>query len=717
MSILTKLLMFGKKVILSKIVHVLILLAFLANTLSQISDASILRLFALLIFTVGFGKTISYAVFGTSNQIQLNSGFYFVVGSVSIAITWVYVVKVPALIVLILMISLFGLFKMCREEFSTKTLSGFRDRFTSWSRSELSLPLSLFIGVAWTWQRWNPINSTELWKYQTDVMHIEALSRSFLVNGFDHTLLSPEDDLRYHWISYSFAGFLADNAALPAFYAINWILPLIVYLVISRLIDLFDLDLESRNFTTKSVVLVCLILGIGFEIPTWLPLMAFSTYFALPILFCIIYLICIVLRESYHSSRYFVVISFLTFALVGSKGSTAVVTVLAFLVVCILNLLPSKLRLRESRVVDKKWLVLICVTLIFSLSLGWYVFFSGEIRSRPIEIGLSLNAASLIPACLMVFYGLCDTSLRNFNSRLAFSFFVVGSLLSLLTRHPSGNELWFLFASMPACLVLAFSRSKFDSIFHVLSQPPKLILSISLSIATAGLWMSFENYDAVNSRIARSAIEMFIPVLAFSFMALNKSRVFVSIRMFRQESNWTTILITSLLLTSLFNTLESFRTGPIYANSKGIYGYGPSRDAFDATVSSYDFQAAEWVRENTAQDVLFVSNRFCVNALDSFPGCHDIWATASALTQRNFLIDGGGYVAKTYGSTRDPSRLENLVMEVFNSPNEKELTTLVSMGVDFVWLDKRSFFSPEIYDFSSIVFSAGYLEVLKLSHR
>jgi hypothetical protein len=566
----------------------------------------------------------------------------------------------------------------------------------------------LFSGALWTWQRWTPIDIDGNWRYQTDVLYIEALTHSFSVNGPSHSLLSPTDGLNYHWLSYAFSGFLSEHANLPSLYSTNWILPLIIYFLITKVVSLFDLSHEKDHLERKNTILFLVVIGIGFEIPSWIPLGALSTAFALPLLALIVLVITQTLNGKFHLRSTTPILFLLMFGLVGTKVHAAILLVSTMIGLAVLmSLNQGRKRSKED---EFGKLLLILFTLLVGFFFGYWNFFYGESRDFPVAIGISINSLSLIPLCLLVHICVADFNLKTNENRLSVFFIVFGSLLSTFTVHWSGNEIWFIYAAFPVSLMLSINIKKVQYCRTLVTNKVQAVTILFISLTLASLWKVVENLNGDWGRSFRSLIELVLPSFCLLvWMLRNKSVKAETVKVL------STLLGAAAIGVATCSLAISLFTGPIYSKSESIFGYGPTKELYRGSVSISDSEAGDWVRRELPKDVLFITNRFCVDAEAYSADCNDTWAAGSAFSRRNFLLDGAGYVSKEYGRNTGGDFLRVNLDQWFSEPNELFFTRLKELGVTHIWLDHRAGFNPEILKYTNSQFRSNYIEILALN--
>lgn len=121
-----------------------------------------------------------------------------------------------------------------------------------------------------------------------------------------------------------------------------------------------------------------------------------------------------------------------------------------------------------------------------------------------------------------------------------------------------------------------------------------------------------------------------------------------------------------------------------------------------AWTTSY-LDAGEWVRANTQRADLFITNRMCSDARAVPPDCGSLWYLASALTGRQFVVEGFGYGVES-PRTELTERVE-LSLRATNDPTVDTVADVRAMGVRFLWVDLLARHGDRLDDSYDLEFS------------
>jgi hypothetical protein len=576
---------------------------------------------------------------------------------------------------------------------------------------------AIFLVSILTWQIWNPIKLSEnqSWRYQTDVAFIDSISSAIAINGNTHTHFSQNDKLDYHWIAYAFIGKVNDFASLPPIIMAQWIFPLFILLCAFLLFG--DLERPSQNSRAniKKSIYLSLIAGPGFEIGSLLTLQSPSTLLSIPLGIATIVIFGKVIEDGLSSWSLNANLCFLIFFLVGTKGSTAVVVYSAFLIFGFYFILQKENCRRLRYVLIARTIGLLTA----SFAIG-YIFFIQARTSFPLSFRISLNSLSILPLCIMFYLLIIRVhALNNVReNRLVLSFCLVlsGSVLSLFTSHSSGNEVWFIYAGFGLGLSLLMVHIPLQSHELVITKLRKrcIALAVFLSTCLVSVWKLVENLPSTQGKIMRSLIELIIPLIYLFLVVMKK----IVIRVNQDRLNSFFLLL--ILFSSCFTILTNFFLGPIYSQAKSNFGYGEGKKVeWDSVTAGY-YESGDWVRSNTKKTALFITNRLCDDSESNVGYCKDIWAYGSALTSRNFYLEAPGYVYKTFGfvpSAQFLNESDLIGYRFLTTPSLEYRDKLLDLGVEWIWLEKKSTFSTEIYRFAEIRYTNSDIDILKIHKK
>ena len=573
---------------------------------------------------------------------------------------------------------------------------------------KLSADILFFLTVL-TWQSWNPVSPEDDWRYQTDIAFLDSLASSVALNRAAFTHFSPNDEVQYHWISYSFIGTGSLFANLPPFIMAQWVFPLLVFVSLRSLFSEFKIDKLQIGASPKDLVFLILVAGPGFELGSFLVLQSPSMLASIPVTISLLIIFYNIVRNNAFTIQKLFAFIFLFFILIGVKGSSALIALLV-----LVSYLVIKLRGKD---LDRKNTLALILASVMGFISG-YLYFISDRNSFPLNIGISLNSLSMLPTCILLYIGLIKTLELKYVSResllVSHLFVASGTFLGTITKHVSGNEIWFIYIGFTIGIVNLLLNASIDDsrvIRFQISKKVKLLV-FTLAIIQIFAWKLMENELGLLGRIGRSITEGMVSACLIAGLLFTSRKALSLITTYLLKYAVVVIISTSTLL-----IVANVFLGPIYSDSKSNFGYGISNSKLENSVTKDYFKAGDWVRNNVSSTSLFITNRLCNNARYEPPDCFDVWAMASALTKRNFFFEAPGYVYKTFGLNSDPilySKADLIGLDFILAPNLESLNLVLDKGIDLIWLDKNSDFSPQIYNFTETVFESQDVDILRI---
>ena len=169
------------------------------------------------------------------------------------------------------------------------------------------------------------------------------------------------------------------------------------------------------------------------------------------------------------------------------------------------------------------------------------------------------------------------------------------------------------------------------------------------------------------------------------------------------------MLMVVILISSSEGIIFSNIIGPLYSKSHSSVGFGKSSKKDSAAISYNYILAGKWVKNHVPPKEVFFTNRQCAELVTSMNRCDGLWFYASALTRRQFLIEGDGYAIKS--GILKAERLENQKLSTRFSlnPSQRDSRALWMKNVRWGWIDRKvsqridwGKFAQEVYSNSDI---------------
>ena len=124
--------------------------------------------------------------------------------------------------------------------------------------------------------------------------------------------------------------------------------------------------------------------------------------------------------------------------------------------------------------------------------------------------------------------------------------------------------------------------------------------------------------------------------------------------------------------------------------------------------------AGEWVQRNTPSEGIFFSNRQCGDFTNSPENCDGLWAFASALSKRQYIIEGVGHFNSDKARALRKSANQQLSIRFSISPNQEDWEELWTRGVRWGWIDRQVSSRTDWGKFANEVYSNTNIAVIKL---
>jgi hypothetical protein len=244
---------------------------------------------------------------------------------------------------------------------------------------------------------------------------------------------------------------------------------------------------------------------------------------------------------------------------------------------------------------------------------------------------------------------------------------------------------------------------------------PVLITLVSISgLLTVTIWIIAENSATNLGKVLRTLSPL--PLYIVCGLAVHKSfrKILPKLKMDELVSLFLVLVLSASVVSSSAGIIYSIFGGPLYAKSQTIAGFGKSEKVKLDSISYNYVLAAKWVKKHIRSDENMFTNRQCIQVDTTIEKCDGLWFYASALTSRQFLIEGNGYAFKSGKSAL--TRVENQMLSVRFSlaPNESDAKLLLEKNIRWGWIDRRVSQRTEWGEFAQEVYSNRDISIIKL---
>lgn len=595
------------------------------------------------------------------------------------------------------------------------------------SSSLFSLYLILLVGFMQlaSWWKWHPLKWPGWWRYQIDVPYFESYSNSLALLGTTQSLMNPLQNSRYHWFSYAWVGSLNNSIQFEPFTVLTRLLPLVATIMAISVAWAW----AASATITKWIPLLAaatLVAGPGMSIGSFIILRSPSSAMTVGWSLAFSFSLMEILKGNIKSVGGLGTLLLLASGVVGGKSSISPIVACA-----VLSLLVASFRwgkLIRMRIYYAGFFSLLTICLMFYIliysSLGYTLQF-GFFTGWPALV------LTVVPTSVGLFW-LFKYATSSFEPILVYSIAVVvsGLVLSLVTSDSGGNQIMFAVAAASIIVVPSFIgidrlvRSiNFGEQWAFISKHSItgnfIIIFCLLVPGTISfmVWVTFENSGTTSGRVLRGLAPLSLWVFAIiSSLILRKifqknTQKFGNIKYFL-----TITLITSTFVGSILYSISAIAIGPIYSRSDTIIGYGASENERLGFINYDYFEAGKWVQKNTPSNAFFFTNRQCVEALSVNSNCDSRWFVASAVTKRQFLIEGISYSSMPFSSPTSISGNQLLSIRFSESPSREDANLMWEKGVRWGWIDHAMPGGRSWLGFAEIVYANKYVSIIKLQN-
>ena len=569
-----------------------------------------------------------------------------------------------------------------------------------------------------TWWRFNPLDIDSWWKYQIDIPYIESYSNSIAFLGVEKTFMSQDQSSGYHWFSYGWLGSFNQIYSTEPLFILTRIFPIVSLVMCLSLSFAWATRLTESTFVRLLSPLATLV-GPGFSIGSSVLIQSPGSAMSLGVGLLFSLVLFEVIEKRISLCRGLPLLLFLCVGVTGGKISTAIVIAAGICTLLVLSIIKDgkqKLSLKLTYAV-----ILLVVLLTYFL----------VVRSpftRPIQIGLFKGWIGLFITSLSLCLGLLGLVSSKRNNPIflySISIFLSGAILSLVLADSSGNQIYFLTGAIglvttPSTLGLQNLLVKSGYLSGIQNLKVKLfeerLVLIAISISAFGgaiIWKAMESRDSVLGDFGRTlapTIILITPTIIYKFGSKLIYRVKED---FITEKIHLAFYSTGLLCGIFGIALNAF-LGPIYSNGSANIRYGLSQYQQNGSVNLDYFEAGKWVRNRVPLDAFFFTNRLCLDRRGNEYNCDGLWFMGSAVTRRQFLVEGSTYSEFLFDSRQGMTDKELLSFRFSLKPDSNLHKEVWNNGVRFGWIDKRSRYSPNLERVSSILFENATIMVIQL---
>lgn len=589
-----------------------------------------------------------------------------------------------------------------------------------------------FLSVANLWAT-HPITDSIAPRYDPDIIFFQGIVTAYGSFGAMENPYVAGTPLRYHILAFSWSGAMEAWSMAQSFVVLTRLVPIVSLIgttcvgwaIASRLT-------KSKLISTMSCFLLVAsdYVGLGsfpglgdFLVQGKSPSHSFSTPWLLT------FVLFLIVRLQNHISSFgscflFVI---LAYGLIGGKVSHAVVVSGGLLILGLREVICSRKLINNS--------TYICVCSIVGILLGYVTLIDGVqgaptfsaqfqlpdvLNLSPMEGSLAGSLIGLVCFVLaaaprwvgLVFLGhVTPSAIRGPLGSFLTGVFVFSMLLTIFTATPGLSNLYFelsgasvlaVFTAVGLCETFRNSyaatpqRTRNLCMVWVSATAMLITVPVVLRLLHEGdLFVELQYPQWLDPWLAYAAMAVVVfPRLMIR--RLGKSDQRVPLRL---------VGVAALLVASLM----TFQLGNI---GKLVHRFVEGTVDF-ASETEEDLAAAVFLRANSAESDIVLTNRLCTDTLASPPNCGSKWFLIPTVAERRTWISGHQYAV---GPDLPDWALERVKvsMLVANQPTRSRTEELLRLGVKWIWLDCRVSCSTLWNDFAQLRYRTSNIILFEL---
>lgn len=223
-------------------------------------------------------------------------------------------------------------------------------------------------------------------------------------------------------------------------------------------------------------------------------------------------------------------------------------------------------------------------------------------------------------------------------------------------------------------------------------------VALSIFVASTLLWTVTQRLTVVCLGIAIMALVGAVIVARFGRESSTR----------QAKGQWTKQLFRIVVCAAVLTQFAQLISIPA-----GVAGGAVSTEQDSAAISSSQLAAFRFIRSHSAPADVVLTNKHCLSGSTEARDCDARWFALAAWTERRVFLEGWGYSPKGSSQELVQSQLD-LGDRFINSPSVAQERKLLSMGIKYVYVDKREPFSTNLAAVSKLVFTSRWANVYLL---
>ena len=530
-----------------------------------------------------------------------------------------------------------------------------------------------------------------------DAVFYESMVNSTKYFGNQGNIFFSGLKFYYHWFSFAWEATLGSFTQLSPFIVTAIVGPTIVLFTVLSLVftvaKTISFSVFSAPLAMFSVAMMC-----AGPIPLFRVLHPYSFSFNFGLIFGYALVVALLHGRKLKRIDFVVVIFILSFLIMGSKVSFAPILVIGIFGCFVWGLVCSEYRKAAILLsVASAFAVIIFFTTIYSLSSNSgasYRVSIGEILHQKANLGQGLSFIVVSVTFVAVFIHLMASTtglmfIRDVSvsdNRLGIVFSIAGGLFGVILGFVIADdyESGAYFIQGGLALLLPISVA---ALFSNAKLPDKrsryyFVAAIVVCLQSAFIWpylyertwFGLEHYSGNNLAIS-------VPILVaifFFLLAIPIRRLGIDIEL----KKFLAILLLVSTAGSYYGNAKTFFDKSVWA------AQSVSPEPENVITGSNQYRdLLVWLRDNSDDNDVVATNRYCSTASDVPPRCLAMWSLTSAITGRQMLSEGSWTVNIISGMEVEAEIRRNLIESFVNSPSDESKESLLNYGVRWVVAD------------------------------
>lgn len=514
--------------------------------------------------------------------------------------------------------------------------------------------------------------------------------------------------LSYTWLYHSSMGVWASITNVSAADVVLQVWPVLFAVLIPLLISIAAWEVTRNKYVALAAPLVYVLshgLIFAARLVGQIPLFQISPtrdFASLFILLCVLSLVRLLGNSSLRATNawWFLMLGISTFVLTGAKGSAMPIVLGGVLCSVFFLIIVRRLRVIDLLVAGE-FVVVAVASFLLTLpapgstrSLAWGpLAFSGTAVTPLAAVSL---LAILIFATLSAWLVI---GIHTPNSWLVSSLLggvVLAGLLGLgLLTHPTSSELYFWESAQPLFAIFL----TWASVILIGRYGKKFALAVF------SIWLVSNVLSGAAPRMG--VVGAAVVVMALCAMLILKISTHGALAL-GQQRPWYVRAGVALAIAGVLTQsaqLVNIPTG---------YAGGSTTNVNDpGAINETQLAAFQFIRSHSTPAEKVITNKHCLSGTVADQNCDARWFAVAAWTERRVLVEGWAYTQN--GTSPDWVQAElDLGDHFISSPTLADKLKLLSLGVKYVYVDKRDAYSTNLSSVSKQVYTSEWANVYSL---